>query len=199
MTISSFGGGAGKPSTRSRSMPGNRSRSPSQPCGRWSSRSTPARPSAARPQACLLAPLPTPARDLPLVRLPACLHGVQQSARFSRIAGDALSEDLVATKRAWKLDTMPIPQEIQPAPVSLIDGELPRLPGRAAARPDPAYQIRGPEACSGLAPSPLGQASRQRLPRGHVGVKLRRCWGNGRFTGRRTLRRAGTLRFANPS
>lgn len=51
-------------------------------------------------------------------------YGVQQCARFSRIAGDALPEDLVAAKGAWKLDPMPRPQEIQQAPVSLVRGDV---------------------------------------------------------------------------
>ena len=85
-----------------------------------------------------------PERHLPQPRvslrfaLPQTHYGVQQGARFSRIARHALTEDLVATKRTRKLDAMPRPQEIQQAPVSLVDGGVEHVEGD---EPDPAWHL----------------------------------------------------------
>ena len=85
-----------------------------------------------------------PERHLPQPRvslrfaLPQTRDGVQQGARFSRIARHALTEDLVATKRTRKLDAMPRPEEIQPAPVSLLDGGVDHVEGD---EPEPSWHL----------------------------------------------------------
>jgi hypothetical protein len=63
---------------------------------------------------------------------------VQQSAHLSRIARHALTEDLVATNRTRKLDAMPRPEEIQQAPVSLVDGGVDDVEGD---EPEPAWHL----------------------------------------------------------
>jgi hypothetical protein len=63
---------------------------------------------------------------------------VQQCARFSRIARHALTEDLVSTKRTRKLDAMPRPEEIQQAPVALVDGGVDHVEGD---EPEPAWHL----------------------------------------------------------